>query len=154
MNQLTLRRAGDWVFFKTNNAGFINCIRRGILPLSYRKYDISNRCWLVWWERLPELVDIASRFYLVDWSELPGKWQMLIVGGEVKERRTPIKSSTPYSKLHLLDTAPPSVVKAAYKALLLEYHPDHNDGIGDKEKLNEVIDAYREVISSFDEENG
>jgi hypothetical protein len=106
---------------------------------------------MVYWEKAPQLIDIASRFYVVDWSNLPGTWQMLIAGGRAQPRRKPVVKVSPYSKLHLLDTAPLSVVKASYKSLLLEYHPDQNDGVGDQVKLNEVIDAYREIISTFDD---
>lgn len=154
MSRLTLRQKDEWIKFKSTNSSFVNCVRSGIVPMSYRKYDSEDQCWYVWWERAPELVDIASRFYQVDWSELPGRWQMLIAGGKASSRpiprRKPVSKVSPFAKLHLLDTAPRSVVKAAYKALLLAYHPDHNDGVGDKAKLNEVIDAYREVISTFD----
>ena len=152
MNHLILRATDEWICFKSTNASFVNCVKSGIMPISYRKYSSEFQCWMVFWEKAPELIDIASRFYQVDWSNLPGTWQMLIAGGKAAApRRKPKAKSSPYSTLHLLDNAPRSVVKASYKALLLEYHPDHNDGEGDQVKLNEVIDAYREIISTFDD---
>lgn len=99
----------------------------------------------------PELVGLAQKFHQVDWGELPGAWQMLIVGGRSRNVATPevvAVVNSPYEVLHLLDTAPPLVVKAVYKALLLEYHPDQNNGVGNKEKLNEVIVAYRKITNN------
>ena len=153
MKKLTLKQEGSWIVVPATNPSFVRLLQSGITPTSYRKYESHGHRWLVWWERAPELVSLASRYYQVDWSQLPGEWQMLIAGGRKSStiRRKPKAKASPFSSLYLLDTAPKPVVKAVYKALLREYHPDHNDGVGDKEKLNEVITAYREVISTFDD---
>jgi hypothetical protein len=146
--RLVLRRRDWWVCFHATNSAFVSCIQTGITPVSCRKFDKESQTWEVWWEKLPELVSLAKRFYQVDWSELPSSWQMLIVGGKTRtQRRKPITVVTPHSKLFLTDGAPVSVVKAAYQALLSEYHPDHNGGEGDRERLKEVISAYREILS-------
>lgn len=141
MNHLTLYPMDDWACFRTSNKSFIACVKSGITPLSYRKYDASTQSWLVWKEKVPDLIALASRFFEVDASRIPDEW----VTGKPVKQVVPRRVSTAHSVLHLLDSAPFSVVKASYKALLREYHPDHNGGRGDQEKLNKVIEAYREI---------
>lgn len=151
MKKLTLQQEGDWIAFSSSNATFINCVRSGITPASFRRYDSEARRWLVYYTKGPELVGLAQKFHQVDWGELPGAWQMLIVGGRSRNAPAPKVATvvnSPHEVLYLLDTAPPLVVKAVYKALLLEYHPDQNNGVGDKEKLNEVIVAYRKITDN------
>lgn len=155
MKHLTLRKMDNWIVFRATNSSFVSLIKSGIVPASYRKYDAETQCWCVHVEKIREIVDLASRYYEVDWSNLPASWQGMITGEEPRRRaksrrKTSVKNS-PYSKLFLLDTAPRSLVKAAYQALLIEYHPDHNDGEGDQVKLNEVINAYRKIINNFDD---
>ena len=148
MKKLILKQEGDWIAFESTNAAFINRVKVGLGP-GYRKYDSKSRKWLVLYTKGSDLVGLASKYYQVDWGELPGAWQMLIVGGRGRSTTQvqPVAPSrkSPYATLHLLDTAPPLVVRVVYKALLLEHHPDHNDGVGDRERLNEVIEAYRKI---------
>lgn len=47
-----------------------------------------------------------------------------------------------YAALHLLSSAPVSVVKAAYKALALEHHPDRG---GDPETFSKITAAYTKL---------
>lgn len=50
----------------------------------------------------------------------------------------------PYQKLFLVPGAPIEVVKAAYKALAMKYHPDRPGG--DEEKMQEINAAVQEII--------
>ena len=146
MKKLVLRQSGDWIVVDTVDKIFIDCVKAGITPASYRKYDSENRTWLVWYEKAPDLARIASEFVQVDWGELPARWQMLIAGGRRAMKPVSGVYTAPHAVLHLLKSAPRSVIKAAYRALLAEYHPDNNDGKGDSVKLNEVIVAYRKIV--------
>lgn len=143
MNHLTLYPMGDWICFKSNNNQFLSCLKSGLLPASYRKYDVDTCSWLVWHTKIKDLVAIAYSFYEVDTSKLPDEWTR-----GTEQAPSPVQDS-PYAELYLLDKAPFTVVKAAYKALLLVHHPDHNDGVGDQVKLNKVIAAYREIESKL-----
>jgi hypothetical protein len=58
-----------------------------------------------------------------------------------RPRQTP---GDPYQTLHLLPSAPPEVVKAAYKALAMKLHPDHG---GDTEAMQRINDAYRRLAA-------
>jgi hypothetical protein len=54
------------------------------------------------------------------------------------------KPVDPYKTLHLLPSAPPEVVKAAYKALAMKLHPDHG---GDTEAMQRINAAYRRLAA-------
>jgi curved DNA-binding protein CbpA len=54
------------------------------------------------------------------------------------------KASDPYVTLHLLPSAPPEVVKAAYKALAVLNHPDKG---GETEVMQRINDAYRRLAA-------
>ena len=55
------------------------------------------------------------------------------------------KASDPYVTLHLLPSAPPEVVKAAYKALAVLNHPDKG---GDEEKMKRLNEAYGRLLAA------
>ena len=50
-----------------------------------------------------------------------------------KPRPKPID---PYRTLHLLPSAPPEVIRAAYKALAMKHHPDHGGDTAAMQKIN------------------
>jgi len=52
-----------------------------------------------------------------------------------------------YAKLHLLPSAPHEVVKAAYKALALIYHPDREGGSA--EDFRDLKDAYEKITGDY-----
>ena len=54
------------------------------------------------------------------------------------------KASDPYVMLHLLPSAPPEVVKAAYRALAVLNHPDKG---GDTNAMQRINDAYRRLAA-------
>jgi DnaJ-class molecular chaperone len=53
------------------------------------------------------------------------------------------KDSSPYSVLYIREDAPDFIIKAVYKALVFEYHPDHG---GNAEQFQTVKEAYEEII--------
>jgi hypothetical protein len=59
----------------------------------------------------------------------------------VEELYTPTDSApvTAYAALHLLPSAPPEVINAAYRALAKQVHPDSG---GDTAKMQEINAAY------------
>jgi len=129
---------------------FSNLIRYSIKPLSYRKWSKEKNCWSIHKSKLPITVFIARKYYQhIDYSSLSEELQIFIVqetkersSGVVKEEK--LKVENPYTKLHLLESAPIEVVKASYKALVLLYHSDRG---GDEEVLKEINLAYTEIIN-------
>jgi len=59
------------------------------------------------------------------------------VAGSVARRET--RPADPYSVLHLRETAPPELIKAAYRTLAQLYHPDRG---GDAQVMTELNLAY------------
>ena len=49
----------------------------------------------------------------------------------------------PYEVLHLRPTAPQAIIKAAFRELVKELHPDHG---GDAEQFKRVNDAYHKLV--------
>ncbi len=50
----------------------------------------------------------------------------------------------PYNTLHLLPSAPPEVIKAAYRALAQLHHPDHGGSNQAMQKINEAYELLAE----------
>jgi hypothetical protein len=50
----------------------------------------------------------------------------------------------PYNTLHLLPSAPPELIKAAYKCLAMKYHPDHGGSTQAMQKINEAYELLAE----------
>jgi hypothetical protein len=57
---------------------------------------------------------------------------------------TPAKVD-PFATLHLLPSAPPEVVRAAYKALAIKHHPDKLTG--DTRRMQEIVAAYKQLAA-------
>lgn len=117
-----------------------NTIAAGVRPHNRRMWQDSylhvHYKWLhqvIGWARDQGINDI-------NWSELPESWQMLAAGGALFEKD--IQEFDPYAVLHLKSTAPFNVVKAAYKALVKDCHPDHG---GDVEEFKKISNAYENI---------
>ncbi len=54
---------------------------------------------------------------------------------------------THYDNLKVARNAPPEVIQAAYRALSLKHHPDHNPGDPEAERIMALINAAYEVLS-------
>ncbi len=133
---LKLAKADDWVTLKTANNAFASTIRLGIKPISYRKFDAATNQWYVHKKQVPLLIKLAHKFYQdIDVSQIPQNW----ITGEVE------KDVNSYAALYLTPEAPQSVVRAVYEVLVSECHPDHNDGLGDPVRLQEVMAAYKNI---------
>lgn len=138
------RTEPDWVCVKSTVPVLIEFLRSGIQPTAYRQYDVKRHIWLVHWSRLPLLVQVAQRIYArVDWSTLPDRWQVFIVSGQPPPIVI-LKPRDSFAVLFLTTEAPEVVVKAAYKALSMIYHPDHG---GDQDKMSELNAAYDKIQS-------
>lgn len=108
-----------------------------------RRYDPSKRQWLInsaafddislWTEYAQQT--FAAR---VEWSVLNKKEQR--THGSSKRAykpHTPVKADF-YATLHLQPTAPPELIRAAYKCLAMKHHPDHGGSTEVMQKLNQA----------------
>ena len=144
--KLFLEQEGDWVRCVVGyNTAFVNFLKYGVTPQSYRYYDNDRHCWLVHWTRLQIIVPVARRhFDEVDWSTLPDSWQIYLVGGAApSEENAEIEvKRSPHEILFVTADAPLEVIRASYYALATLYHPDRD---GDPEKMVELTTAYDQI---------
>jgi DnaJ-class molecular chaperone len=97
----------------------------------------------VYWKQLRTVADAAKRFYdHVDWSTLPTDWQLYLAGAEVPAPQLPAPTTDPYAMLFVTADAPLEVIRAAYKALAVIFHPDHG---GTEQRMTELNNAYTEI---------
>ncbi len=107
------------------------------------KYDGQAREWTVprySVERLQRWADAwAGR---QEWDARPRGGQQGYARGS---EGTPDASlSSAYRELHLLPSAPPELVTAAYRTLAQLHHPDHGGDTGAMVALNAAVDVIRE----------
>jgi hypothetical protein len=138
------------------NRRFHDLVKLGVKPLSFRRWNKLKRHWQVHITRLPMVVVFGKKFFgHVDYSDLPSPIQIELVR-QVQEAEQHVRREKfttrnmnivplerAYRILHLLPTAPPEVVRAAYKALALLLHPDTG---GDEEAFKHLQKAY-EVLT-------
>lgn len=54
---------------------------------------------------------------------------------------------THYDNLNVLETAPDEVIRAAYKALAMKFHPDRNDGSAESHQTMQTVNEAYAVLS-------
>jgi len=142
---LRLEKDGSWVRLSGPRVKkFQDAIRFGVRPQTHRKFDPDAQQWMVYWKWLPFLAKISRAHYThVDWSGLPPEWQMFAVGSKPPTPLLDLQEDDPFAVLHILESAPMEVVKAAHRALVLKYHPDREGGNHDATAT--VNDAYGRI---------
>lgn len=141
--RLVLRAQDKWITFFSNQHLFISMLRNTISEFK-RKYNKSTTEWSVYYTEGATLVQYARRFYDVDWSSLPDEWQLIIAGARVSASTESLPTAADeHTTLYVVKEAPFPVIRAAYEALVHMYHPDQNQGIGDPERLSEVMKAFK-----------
>jgi len=107
------------------------------IPARERSYSPSTKEWLI---------DARSRDALETWLDDA----RALFGAQVEwqptkhehTRAKPRNETNAHAVLHLLPSAPPEVVRAAYKALAMKHHPDHG---GDTEAMQRLNEAYERL---------
>jgi len=140
----------EWVGFHfAHNERMLSHIQYGIKPASYRRWNPEKKRWEVHRNKFLASVGMGKRFFNhVDYSGLPEGFQILIVkflkdhaGGSPGGPGAP-QSEDPYQVLHLLPSAPWSVVQAVYKVLAFESHPDRG---GDQNLFLRIDAAFHQL---------
>ncbi len=142
MTKILLSLTGDQVSVKLKSndreafAFLIESLKDAV-PAYDRTYSPASREWLI---------DASARdsleMWLDDAREVCGasvEWQ------PTKHERTrakPPNETTAHATLHLLPSAPPEVVRAAYKALAMKHHPDKG---GSTELMQAINQAYERL---------
>jgi hypothetical protein len=150
MTTVNVKKASDGyaVTLKSSNPvdfNFAIGTLKSFIPSSARSYDPDARQWHV---------DAAAKVEFERWITnmrtviaATIEWITADDAGDAHERprkpHTPAKAD-PFATLHLLPTAPPEVVRAAYRALAIKHHPDLGGDVRAMQQLNE---AYKQLAA-------
>ena len=134
-------QSGDTYIFKL----LLDTLKSFVNPC-YRYYDPGTRKWVV-----GEPATESFRHWL-SYARATFGAQVQWIGETYEDPEaewTPPKpkpkAGDPYQTLHLLPSAPPEVVKAAYKALATLHHPDKG---GETEVMQRINDAYGRLLAA------
>jgi hypothetical protein len=125
----------------------IDTLKSAIAP-DMRSYNPATREWFVDEDaagRMRRWLDYcrANLYAEVEW--LDGEAYADPEAEWTPPKKSRPKASDPYVTLHLLPSAPPEVVKAAYRALATLHHPDKG---GDEEKMKRLNEAYGRLLAA------
>jgi len=113
---------------------FIADLKTGI-PSRSRRWDADNRRWLLRADVIESVAVLLNSHGLT--YEHTGAGESEVHSGAVL--------ANPYHALHLLPTAPPELVRAAYRLLAKRHHPD---GGGSHAAMQELGQAYQRIIGA------
>jgi hypothetical protein len=116
------------------------------LPAHARTWSKKKGCWVIVPETLHKVISYSRHIFTkIDANALPIRYQNAIQralqGGEDTLQYSS-EPDSPYSVLYITRNAPDFVVKAVFKALVFEYHPDKG---GDPKEFQKVKEAYDEI---------
>jgi DnaJ-domain-containing protein 1 len=144
MTKILLSLTGDQVSVKLKSSDrdafeFLIEALKDAIPAYDRTYSPASREWFIHAsarDSLDNWLDDARAVFnaSVEWQ--PTKHE--------HTRAKPRNETTAHAVLHLLPSAPPEVVRAAYKALAMKHHPDHG---GDTEAMQKINEAYRRLAA-------
>jgi hypothetical protein len=141
-----LQSADSYVF-----KSLIDALKNFVSPV-YRKYEPNARKWVV-----GEPATESFRRWL-SYARTTFNAQVQWIGGEAyadpeaewapppppRQKPKP-KAVDPYQVLHLRETAPPELVKVAYRCLAQIHHPDKPGG--DEERMKAINRAYEKLAA-------
>jgi hypothetical protein len=131
-----------WLTFHFKyNRRFITTIQN-LKPSSYRKFNKKLSCWEIHYTKLAPIVRDSLRFFKEIKYDDVNEVHKKIINDVLKHHQTDskvVKSADAYETLYVAKNAPKEVIRAAYKALAMLYHPDHG---GDAEKFRMIQEAY------------
>ncbi len=122
------------------------------VPVANRAYNPTEKLWTV-----DEYgADCLHRW--VDYCRVNLKaeiqWRDPDASGQSEKTWTPPPpprhptSAEAFKVLHLLPSAPPEVVKAAYRALAQKHHPDHSGDTATMQKINTAFDLLSKQVAA------
>ena len=122
------------------NAPLINALKAGV-PFKYRTYDGASKSWTI----EPPYADLAIEILLEQYPDtaVPRR------PGTQATAQAPIVGHDHFAALHLLPTAPLSLIHAAYRCLAKLSHPDVGGGdAATMRRLSEAHDALTRGLSA------
>ena len=123
---------------------FIGALKDAI-PSRYRSWSPEYKTWAVFDNiRLTEVaVEILLAYFpdaeIEEWEE-----PVFRRSSPPPPPPPPLTTDPDFAVLHLLPTAPPSLVAAAYRTLAKDYHPDMGGDAEKMQQLNNAMDRLRD----------
>ena len=103
------------------------------LPSKKRMWDNNDKCWYVVKDQFDKLTHLLEKHYT----------ETILLDFPEQETATDA-----WSVMWLLPGAPLEIVRAAFKALAVKYHPDRGGSVEDMQALNI---AHTEILGEFAE---
>lgn len=117
------------------------------LPPHFRTWNPKSKCWVIVPEILNKIVSYSRHLFTrIDSSSLPVRHQTIVqraLQGLKDNSSIKNEPNSPYATLYVTQNAPKFVIKAAYKALAFQYHPDRG---GNSEEFQRVREAYDKIV--------
>ena len=145
MTKILLSLTGDQVSVKLKSSdrdafSFLIEALKDRIPAYDRTYSPASRTWLI---------DASARAELEMWLDDA----RAVVNAKVEwqptkhehTRAKPRNETTAHATLHLLPSAPPELIRAAFKCLAQLHHPDKPGG--DTEAMQKINEAYRRLAA-------
>ena len=119
------------------DARLVDLLKREI-PAHARSYDPDDKAWTVTAAYATRAVDLLLRCFPDARIERPG----------ARPGPAPQPSpARPFAVLHLLPSAPPELIDAAYRTLARLHHPDVGGDPEAMRALNDARDALKELVA-------
>ena len=117
---------------------------KSFIPAHRRKYVPRLRQWFI----AQEAEEATGRWLNYCCQHLQAEVDVDRTHKSASANERQPKVSDPYTTLHLLPSAPPELVRSAYKCLATLYHPDKPTGDVEKMKaLNNAFDQLRQIAA-------
>lgn len=130
---------GEAVLSFPFSAELVDALKTSI-PSRFRSYDPRHKSWMIG----PEYVDLAVEILLEHFpdAEVPRRARKYGTAGGGGS------ASSHFQVLHLLPTAPPELIGAAYRCLAKIHHPDKGGDSSIMRRLTEAHDALARRLSA------
>ncbi len=146
MTTILLSLTGDQVSVKLKSSdrdafAFLIEALKDAIPAYDRTYSPASREWFIAASARADL-----EMWLDDAREVCGarvEWQP--TKHEHTSGRSPRNETNAHAVLHLLPSAPPELIRAAFKCLAQLHHPDKPGG--DTEAMQKINEAYRRLAA-------
>jgi len=122
---------------------FVDALKREI-PAWGRAWDKGHKMWHVDLAYRWELQSLLDHYYGEWRSVSPAELGLEPEAGQRRARQAAgACEADRYAALHLLPTAPPELVKAAYRCLAMLNHPDRGGDTRAMQVINEAYEALK-----------
>lgn len=109
---------------------------KAVKPISHRKQTLPSYVWCVHFQYLDGLIEYMEMHNIkFENNDIPIDWWL-------NGKASTTSGEDPYAALYLTPKAPYSLVKAVYRHLVKEHHPDAG---GDQEQFLRLQNAYEKI---------